>query len=112
MDEIKCETRKEFKPTKATGLIIGGYDIDMRLQLEFFKFLGIRDIIKPEFTRRGLDEAFKKITAESLIASVHPTRKLFYFVFYSGYGGAFSNGMTGIYLSSEVEEDRFYPFEK
>ena len=74
----------KFEPTKATGLIIGGYDIETRLQLEFFKFLGIRDIIKPDFTRRGLDEAFKKIKEESIIASVHPTRKLFYFVFYSG----------------------------
>jgi len=99
----------KFEPTKATGLIIGGYDIETSLQLEFFKFLGIRDIIKPDFTRRGLDEAFKKIKEESIIASVHPTRKLFYFVFYSGQG-ALLNGMTGIlFNSSRVEEHQFYP---
>ena len=44
MEEIKFEPRKTFEPTQATGLIIGGYDTETRQQLEFFKFLGIRDI--------------------------------------------------------------------
>jgi hypothetical protein len=59
----------------------------MREHLEkFFKFLGIREIRKPDFTRQGLDEAFKEIKLKSIIASNHPTLKLLIFVFYGGHG--------------------------
>ncbi len=102
------ETRIEFKATQAIGLIIGGYDIEMRQHLEkFFKFLGIREIIKPDFTRQGLDEAFREIKSKSIIANCHHTRKLLIFVYYSGHGLMYD----GLF-NSKVEEDQFYPFEK
>ena len=59
MEEIKFEPRKTFEPTQATGLIIGGYDDIGRQPQELFKFLGIKDVRKPEFTRQGLNDAFK-----------------------------------------------------
>ena len=59
MEEIKFELRKTFEPTQATGLIIGSQDIDMRQLQEFFEFIGIRDVRKPDFTRQGLNDAFK-----------------------------------------------------
>jgi hypothetical protein len=86
MVEIMNETRIEFKATRAIGFCIADYDVDIRQQLEFFKFLGIRDLRKPDFTRQGLDESFKKIKEESITASCHPAEKLLIFVYYSGHG--------------------------